>query len=135
MHMGRRAAVATGWLDEAAGTRRLGLSYRRYLDIGGYRAGSLPAASTGPEDRRNLLYLRGELVFRLLQLEWGRANPDRPFERALWESLETAYDGIEPLDSAAVRMILTDLVDATTVRRYVEGQAPLTPDALGLAGQ
>ncbi len=135
MHMGRRAAVATGWLDQAAGTRRLGLSYRRYLDIGGYRAGSLPAASTGPEDQRNLLYLRGELVFRLLEREWDRANPGEPFERALWSALEGAYDGVEPLDSATVRTILTDLVDATTVRRYVEGQAPLTPDALGLAGR
>ena len=82
MHMGRRAAVATGWLDEAAGTRRLSLSYRRYLDIGGYRAGSLPAASTGAEDQRNLLYLRGELVFRLLDREWARTNPDRPFRGA-----------------------------------------------------
>ncbi len=135
MHMGRYAAVATGWLDEAAGTRRLALSYRRYLDIGGYRAGSLPAASTGHESQRNLLYLRGELVFRLLEREWHQANPDRPFERALWDALASAYDGVEPLDSAAVRTILTGLVDATTVRRYVEGQAPLTPDAIGLAGQ
>lgn len=135
MHRGRRAAVATGWLDEAAGTRRLELSYRRYLDIGGYRAGSLPAASTGSEDRRNLLYLRGELVFRLLEQEWDKANPGRPFERVLWEALTAAYDGVEPLDSTAVRTILTDLVGATTVRRYVEGQAPLTPDTLGLAGQ
>jgi len=135
MHMGRRAAVATGWLDEAAGTRRLGRSYRRYLDIGGYRAGSLPAASVGPEDQRNLLYLRGELVFRLLDQEWDRTNPDRPFERALWEALVASYDGFEPLDAVAVRTILTDLIDATTVRRYVEGQAPLTPDVLGLTGQ
>ena len=135
MHMGRRSAVATGWIDEAAGTRRLSLSYRRYLDIGGYRAGSLPAASTGAEDQRNLLYLRGELVFRLLEREWARTNPDRPFERALWDSLASIYDGVAPLDSTAVRSVLTNLVDATTVRRYVEGQAPLTPDALGLAGQ
>ena len=135
MHMGRRAAVATGWLDEAAENRRLGVSYRRYLNIGGYRAGSLPAASVGPEGQRNLLYLRGELVFRLLEQEWHRAHPDQPFERALWEALVAAYDGITPLDSATVRAILTDLVDATTVRRYVEGQAPLTPDVLGLTGQ
>lgn len=135
MHMGRRAAVATGRLDEAGGTRRLSRAYRRYLDIGGYRAGSLPAASTGPEEQRNLLYLRGELVFRLLEQEWNREHPERPFERALWQALAAAYDGFEPLDAAAVRTILTDLVDATTVRRYVEGQGPLTPDALGLAGQ
>jgi hypothetical protein len=119
----------------AAESRRLGVSYRRYLDIGSYRAGSLPGASVGPEGQRKFLHLRGELVFRLLKQEWHRAHPDQPFERALWKALVAAYDGITPLDSAAVRAILTDLVDATTVRRYVEGQAPLTPDVLGLTGQ
>jgi hypothetical protein len=135
MHMGRRAAVASGWIDEEDGTQRLSRSYRRYLDIGGYRAGSLPAASLGHESQRNLLYLRGELVFRLLEQEWDRSNPEVPFERALWESLVAAYDGVEPLDSAVIRGVLADLTDAATVRRYVEGQAPLTPAALGLAGR
>lgn len=135
MHMGRHAAVHSGWLDAATDTRRLSESYRRYLEIGGYRAGSLPDASLGSESQRNLLYLRGELVFRLLQREWQRLHPDRPFEQALWTRLAAQYDGQEPLEAAAVRAILEDLVGPTIVRRYVEGQAPLTPAALGLAGQ
>jgi hypothetical protein len=135
MHMGRRAALATGWLDESGGSRRLRTSYRRYLDIGGYRAGSLPAASLGQESQRNLLYLRGELVFRLLEREWQEAHPHEPFEQALWQALSSAYDGIEPLDARTVRTVLAELVDPATVRRYVEGQAPLTPATLGLAGQ
>jgi len=135
MHMGRRAAVASGWVDKEDGTRRLNNSYRRYLNIGGYRAGSLPAASVGHEAQRSVLYLRGELVFRLLEQEWNRSNPDRSFERSLWEALTAAYDGIEPLDSVAIRAVLADLTDPTTVRRYVEGEAPLTPDTLGLAGR
>ncbi len=135
MHMGRRAAIATGWLAEAGGERRLNQSYRRYLDIGGYRAGSLPEASLGDERSRNLLYLRGELVFQLLEREWLRQPREQSFENALWEALAAAYDGQEPLDAPAVRQILADLVEPTIVRRYVEGQAPLTPAALGLAGR
>jgi hypothetical protein len=135
MHRGRRAAVASGWLDEDAGDRLLDLAYRRYLDIGGHRAGSLPAASVGSEDQRNLLYLRGELVFQLLEQEWERTNPGRRFERVLWEALVAAYDGLEPLDPTTVGTILTDLVGATTVRRYVVGRSPLTPDMIGLGGQ
>ena len=135
MHMGRRAAIATGWLAEAGGERRLSQSYRRYLDIGGYRAGSLPEASLGDERDRNLLYLRGELVFQLLEREWLKNPRDESFENALWLALASAYDGREPLDAPAVRQILADLVEPAIVRRYVEGQAPLTPAALGLAGR
>ncbi|NKB88638.1 MAG: hypothetical protein GKS06_10500 [Acidobacteria bacterium] len=135
MHMGRRAAVAAGHIDEDDREEHLSAAYRRYLDIGGYRAGSLPAASLGREDQRNLLYLRGELIFRLLEIEWNGIDSDKSFERALWRSLTTAYDGFEPLDARAIRQILVRLTDEVTVRRYVEGQAPLTPETLGLAGQ
>ncbi len=131
MHMGRLAAVEVGWLSEPASVQRLQDAYRRYLDIGGYRAGSLPEASMGSESRRDLLYLRGELVFRLLERQWALTNTGN-FEAELWRALADAYDGRTPLDAKSVRSSLASLVDHGTVRRYVEGTSPLTPSALGL---
>jgi len=131
MHMGRLAAVEVGWLSEPASVQRLQDAYRRYLDIGGYRAGSLTEASMGSESRRDLLYLRGELVFRLLKRQWALSN-DGSFEAELWRALADAYDGRTPLDTESVREALASLVDGGTVRRYVEGTSPLTPSALGL---
>lgn len=132
MHMGRLAAADAGWLTDDASERRLQLAYRRYLDIGGYRAGSLPEASMGSESQRDLLYLRGELVFRLLESEWQREHDDVAFEQALWSRLLREYDGVNALGSEQVRLILAELVAPSTVRRYVEGRAPLTQAALGL---
>ena len=66
MHMGRLAATDAGFLTPEASQRRLRKAYRSYLEIGGYHAGSLPEAAMGSESQRDLLYLRGELVFRLL---------------------------------------------------------------------
>ncbi len=131
MHMGRLAAIDVGWLSEPASVQRLQGAYRRYLDIGGYRAGSLPEASMGSESRRDLLYLRGELVFRLLERQWALTNTGN-FEAELWRALAKAYDGRAPLDAESVRSALASLVDRGTVRRYVEGTSPLTPSALGL---
>ena len=92
MHMGRLAAVDVGWLSQPASIQRLQDAYRRYLDIGGYRAGSLPEASMGSESRRDLLYLRGELVFRLLERQWALTSSGN-FETELWRALADAYDG------------------------------------------
>ncbi len=131
MHMGRLAAVDVGWLSQPASIQRLQDAYRRYLDIGGYRAGSLPEASMGSESRRDLLYLRGELVFRLLERQWALTSSGN-FETELWRALADAYDGRTPLDAESVRSALASLVGRGTVRRYVEGTSPLTPSALGL---
>ena len=135
MHMGRLAAMDVGALDQAASERRLQAAYGRYLEIGGYRAGSLPAASMGSESQRDLLYLRGELVFRLLQRQWPTTANGNTFELTLWKALAEAYDGQTPLRAEEVREVLATLVDSSTVRRYVEGQAALTHSALGLAGR
>ena len=127
MQMGRLVAMDRGWLSEDADAARLQVAYRRYQEMGGYRAGSLPDASMGSDSQRDLLYLRGELVFRLLAREWSLTNSTETFERALWRSLVRARTGAAPIDSATVHSILEALVDPSTVRRYVEGQAPLTP--------
>lgn len=133
MQMGRLVASDAGWLTDAADTARLRTAYRRYQAMGGYRAGSLPAASMGADSQRDLLYLRGELVFRLLANEWDAGSPNESFERALWRALVRARPGAAAVDSDAVREILETLVDPSIVRRYVEGQAPLTPAMLGLS--
>lgn len=132
MHMGRLAALDAGWIREDGMIRGLEETYRRYLDFGGYRAGSLPAASMGSESQRDLLYLRGELVFRLLSREWHSSGRVGSFEAALWQRLAAAYDGGAPLTSEQVETIVADLVGPGVVRRYVEGTAPLTQSALGL---
>ncbi len=136
MHMGKRAAVAAGWLSEDSSRERLHSAYRRYIDIGGYRAGSLPAASMGTESQRDLLYVRGELVFALLAEEWrrsGRSSGDpRSFEQSLWHRLIDASSGNDVLTLEQVRAVLNELVRPLTVRRYVEGTAPITLPALGL---
>ena len=89
----------------------------------------------GSESQRDLLYLRGELVFRLLAREWSDAGRPGSFEAALWRRLDAAYDGGPPLTAEQVETIVADLVGERVVRRYVEGTAPLTQSALGLGRQ
>lgn len=132
MHMGRLAAVDAGLLEKEELVEQVEETYRRYLDIGGYRAGSLPAASMGSEGQRDLLYLRGELVFRLLSQEWIRDGRPGGFEEALWRELLSAARRGTPVDAAEVKAILEDMFDPVIVRRYVEGTAPLTPPVLGI---
>lgn len=132
MQMGRLAARDSGWLSEEDDDKRFEAAYRSYQKIGGYRAGSLPDASMGTDSQRDLLYLRGELVFRLLCHEWMKKGAPGTFEAALWEALIKARSGDAPLDNRQVREILATLVDPSIVRRYVEGRAPLTPAVLGL---
>ena len=132
MHMGRLAAEDAGWITARTAATQLRDAYQRYLRIGGYRAGSLPAASMGSDSQRDLLYLRGELVFRLLALEFQRGTGSDSFDQTLWQRLRSRYDGRHPLDREQVRQILESLLGDEIVRRYVEGQAPLTPAALGL---
>lgn len=130
MHLGRAAAVDAGWLTEAAAEAQVEQAYRRYLEMGGYRAGSLPQASMGSESQRDLLYLRGELVFRFLERQWD-ASHDVSLDRALWDRLVAAYQVGEPLGSPAVEAILGSMFDEVLIRRYVAGQAPLTQGTLG----
>lgn len=132
MHMGRLVAREIGAVSADSARAQLRRTYRRYLDMGGYRAGSLPDASMGSESQRDLLYLRGELVFRLLELEWRKTNPDTDFEEHLWRQLEAIGDGM-PLTAAQVSAVLETMVGPHVVRRYVEGTAPLTQGALGLS--
>lgn len=132
MRMGRQAAVDAGFVAPATARRQLERTYRRYLERGGYEAGSLPAASMGSESERDLLYLRGELVFRLLDREWrGRGGEENGFGESLWLELRAAYDG-RPLDAEVVHAILSRMVGPDVVRRYVVGTAPLTHGSLGL---
>lgn len=131
MHMGRLAAHTAGYVDDADVRREIEQTYRRYLDMGGYRAGSLPAASMGSESKRDLLYLRGELVFRLLAREWDAGRHDEGFDVHLWRRLQETYRG-EPLGVDDVHGILAEMVDTETLRRYVMGTAPLTEGVLGL---
>ena len=130
-HMGRSAAVAAGWLTPAGSQQHLQRAYQRYVEMGGYRAGSLPAASVGSESQRDLLYLRGELIFHLLDKEWREAGNVGSFNEALWLALVSRADPARPLDMADVNEVMSRLVSAETVRRYVEGEAPLTPAILG----
>lgn len=130
MHMGRLAALDAGFVTEAGREAQLRRTYRRYLDMGGYRAGSLPDASMGTESQRDLLYLRGELAFRLLAREWDSRGHESSFEEHLWRQL-TAIESDGPLASYQVSAVLEAMVGREVVRRYVEGTAPLTQGALG----
>lgn len=131
MHMGRLAAQGAGYVDPADARQQIERTYRRYLDMGGYRAGSLPRAAMGSESTRDLLYLRGELVFRLLQKDWQAGGSAGTFEEQLWRRLQDAYRG-DALDSDSVHAVLSSMFDARTVQRYVVGTAPLTRGILGL---
>lgn len=132
MHMGRHAAVDAQWLTAEGSERQLRDAYGRYLDLGGYRAGSLPAASMASDSTRDLLYLRGDLVFRLLSREWERSGNNEPFDLVLWRALVAVHQGNEPLSAEQVRGVLAEMLDPDLVRRYVEGTAALTQGALGL---
>lgn len=131
-HMARRVGVAAGYLDEAAAQRRLGETYRDYIALGGFRAGSLPEASSSLDDSEDLLYRRGELVFRYLDREWRARGEARSFDAVLWDKLQRQYDGHTPLTAGHVRAALVTMVRPETIRRYVEGTAPLTREDLGL---
>lgn len=131
MHMARIVAVDRGFVEAASAERELQRTYRRYLDMGGYRAGSLPAASMGEESVRDLLYLRGELVFRLLAREWASQPRTESFEEYLWREL-TAIERSGPLEADEVNATLGAMIGDDFVRRYVQGTAPLTHGALGL---
>ena len=132
MRMGRRTARTAGFITSKGEIAQLREIYRRYIEIGGYRAGSLPAASMTTDHNRDLLYLRGELVFQLLSREWESQGNSESFDAALWGRLSEVYRGSRPLDAEQVRAILEHMVDPGTVRRFVEGTAPLTPKELGL---
>ena len=100
--------------------------------MGGARAGSLQNASESGEDVRDLLYVRGELVFRILWLEWQKSGKPGSFDLFLWQRLQTGYDGETPLEPEDVSAILESMVSPSTVRRYVDGASIITLPELGL---
>lgn len=132
MHMGRRAAVAARLMSPASAADGLREAHTRYLEVGGFQAGSLPDASSVGGEKRELLYLRGELVFHLLSRQWETAGRQGSFDVALWRRLLQTYDGRRPLQAGEVMTVLRSLVDPLTVRRYVEGTAPISRAELGL---
>ena len=131
-HMGRRSAVAAHILSASGSDRSLRDAYERYREMGGARAGSLQNASESGEDVRDLLYVRGELVFRILWLEWQKSGKPGSFDLFLWQRLQTAYDGETPLEPEDVSAILESMVSPSTVRRYVDGASIITLPELGL---
>jgi hypothetical protein len=132
MHMGRTASLQARLLGRVGHQRALRNAYERYIAMGGHRAGTLESASAGGEDIRELLYVRGELVFRILFLEWQASGKPGSFDSVLWQRLMGAYDGEAPLTPADVSAVLSGMVSPSTVRRYVEGTAAITPAELGL---
>lgn len=132
-HVGRSAARKALILSTAGADRSLRDAYERYRRMGGARAGSLRNASEfGGEELRPLLYVRGELVFRVLSLEWERSGKPGSFDAALWKGLQREYDGETPLEPEAVSRVLRALVSPLTVRRLVEGAAVITLPELRL---
>ena len=132
MHMSRRAAVKTRLLTRSAAEAGLREAYRNYNEMGGFRAGNLFDASEGGEEIRDLLYLRGELVFRIMSLQWEEAGQPGSFDAALWRRLQHAHNGSNPLEPDEVLSVLSSLVSPATVRRFVEGNAMITLPDLGL---
>ena len=131
-HMGRKSAVAAKALSTAGSDRSLRDAYDRYLEMGGARAGSLQNASESGGVLRDLLYVRGELVFRILSLEWEASGKPGSFDAELWRRLQIAYDGENLLEPAEVSEILAAMVDPGTVRRYVDGSSVITLPELRL---
>ncbi len=131
-HMGRRSAVAARTLSASGSDGSLRDAYDRYREMGGARAGSLRNASESGDDLRDLLYVRGELVFRILSLEWQESGKPGSFDSILWQRLQSASDGEQPLDSAEVSAVFESMVNPSTVRRYVDGAAVITLPELGL---
>jgi len=131
-HVGRSSAVAANILSQGGADASLRDAYGRYGDMGGARAGSLQNAAESGEELRDLLYTRGELVFRILDLEWSASGKPGSFNAALWQRLQTEYDGQTPLEPEAVSRILNAMVSPTTVRRLVDGAAVVTLPELKL---
>jgi len=132
MHMGRTAAVEARLLGRAGNQRALRDAYNRYREMGGHRAGNLQDAALGGEEIRELLYVRGELVFRIMSLEWQESGKPGYFDSVLWQRLLAAYDGESPLTPEIVASVLSSMVSPSTVRRYVEGTSFITLAELGL---
>ena len=131
-HVGRTSARTAGILSAAGADRSLREAYYRYLEMGGAGAGSLRNASEAGEDLRPLLYVRGELVFRILSLEWAANGKPGSFDSVFWRHLMTEYDGDTPLEPEAVSRILSAMVSPSTVRRLVDGAAVITLPELKL---
>jgi hypothetical protein len=131
-HVGRSSAVAAGILSAGGAEQSLRDAYERYRQMGGARAGSLQNASESGEELRELLYLRGELVFRILSLEWEQSGKPGTFDGVLWSRLQAEYDGEHPLEPEAVSRVLSAMVNPLTVRRIVDGAAAITLPELAL---
>jgi hypothetical protein len=132
-HVGRSSARSARILGAAGADRSLRDAYERYGEMGGARAGSLRNASeNGGENLRPLLYVRGELVFRILSLEWNESGRPGSFDGVFWQRLLTEYDGETPLEPEAVSRILSTMVSPSTVRRLVDGAAFITLPELEL---
>ena len=131
-HVGRSSAFAAGILTRGGADASLRDAYDRYREMGGARAGSLQNAAEAGEGLRDLLYMRGELVFRILDLEWSASGKPGSFNAVFWQRLQTEYDGENPLEPEAVSRILNTMVSPTTVRRLVDGAAMITLPELGL---
>ncbi len=132
-HVGRTSAQRAGILGASGVYRSLEDAYESYIEMGGARAGSLRQASeTESEELRALLYVRGELVFRMLSLEWDASGGNGSFDRVLGHRLQAEYDGSTPLEPAAVSRVLSSMVSPQTVRRLVEGSAMITRPELEL---
>jgi len=131
-HVGRRSAVAAGILSRGGADASLRDAYTRYGEMGGASAGSLQNASEAGGELRDLLYMRGELVFRILDLEWSASGKPGSFNAAFWQRLQTEFDGQSPLEPEAVSRVLRTMVSPTTVRRLVDGAAMITLPELKL---
>jgi len=131
-HMGRRAAASARLLSRSGSARALRAAFDRYIDLGGARAGTLQSASERGEEMRELLYVRGELVFRVLSLEWRDSGGTGSFDSMLWRRLRQVPDSELPIEPAQVSAILARMLDPVTVRRYVDGNAPITLAELDL---
>ncbi len=131
-HVGRTSARRAGILSAGGTDRSLREAYGRYLEMGGAGAGSLQNASAAGEELRPLLYVRGELVFRILSLEWAANGKPGSFDSVFWRHLMTEYDGDTPLEPEAVSRILSAMVSPSTVRRLVDGAAIITLPELKL---
>ncbi len=132
-HAGRTSARKAGILSASGTMRSLTEAYERYVEMGGARAGSLQQASdSDDESLRALLYVRGELVFRILALEWESNGNTGSFDSVLWRRLSAEHDGVAPLEPDTIRRVLNGMVSPTTVRRVVDGAAMITLPELAL---
>ena len=125
-------ATAASHARASGSDRSLREAYGRYRDMGGAQAGSLRKASEGDGEQRDLLYVRGGLVFRILDLEWVGSGKPGSFDSVLWQRLNTEYDGRDPLGPDAVSRVLSAMVSPGTVRRLVDGAAFITLPELEL---